>query len=45
MDASRRTRRLRRVSEVRDVRFEVMHHEGVSEMGGWLVPGRWVKSF
>ena len=31
-DASRRTRRLRRVSEVRDVRFEVMYHEGVSEM-------------
>ena len=21
------------------------YHEGVSEMGGWFSPGRWVKSF
>ena len=27
-------------SEVRDVRFEVRYHEGVSEMGGWLVCAR-----
>ena len=45
VDASRRSRRLRRVSEVRDVRFEVRYHEGVTGMGGWFAPSRWVRSF
>ena len=40
VDASWRTRPLRPVSEVRDVRFEVRYHEGVLEMGGWLVCSR-----
>ena len=30
----------RRPVEERDVRFEVRYHEGVSEMGGWLVCSR-----